>query len=57
MMRGNKLNLPRNRSKLLEEYYKGFVRGGANLPPAEKQKLKEINARLSVLSVSSARTY
>ena len=36
--------------KLLEETYKGFVRSGANLKDADKEKLKKINADLSVLS-------
>jgi peptidyl-dipeptidase Dcp len=36
--------------KLLEETYKGFVRSGANLKEADKEKLKKINADLSVLS-------
>ena len=36
---------------MLEEYYKRFVRGGANLPPDKKDQLKEINAQLSLLSV------
>ncbi len=47
----DKLDLTAEQKKLLEETYKDFVRGGANLPPAEKQKLKEINSQLSVLSV------
>jgi len=37
--------------KLLEEHYKRFVRGGANLPPDKKERLKDLNAQLSVLSV------
>ncbi len=36
--------------KLLEETYKGFVRSGANLNDADKEKLKKINSELSVLS-------
>ncbi|MGN0003929.1 MAG: M3 family metallopeptidase, partial [Sphingobacterium composti] len=36
--------------KLLEETYKGFVRSGANLSDADKEKLKKINAELSVLT-------
>ncbi len=45
------IELTAEQSRLLEEYYKRFVRGGANLPPEKKKELKEINARLSVLSV------
>ena len=47
----DKLNLTPEQRKLLEEYYKRFVRGGANLPPDQKDQLKEINAQLSLLSV------
>ncbi len=47
----NQLTLTPEQSKLLEETYKSFVRGGANLPPEKKEQLKEINAQLSVLSV------
>ena len=47
----DKLNLTPEQRKLLEEDYKRFVRGGANLPPDKKDQLKEINARLSLLSV------
>ena len=36
--------------KLIEETYKGFVRSGANLSNENKEKLKKINAELSVLS-------
>ncbi|GHS87779.1 dipeptidyl carboxypeptidase II [Bacteroidia bacterium] len=35
---------------LLNETFKGFVRGGANLSDADKQTLKTINARLAELS-------
>lgn len=36
--------------KLLEETYKGFVRSGANLSDENKEKLKKINAEMSVLT-------
>ncbi|NGM74091.1 M3 family metallopeptidase [Sphingobacterium sp. SGL-16] len=36
--------------KLLEETYKGFVRSGANLSDSDKEKLKKINAEISVLT-------
>ncbi len=45
------LSLTPEQRKLLEEYYKRFVRGGANLPPDQKEELKELNAQLSLLSV------
>ncbi len=44
------LGLDDEQSVLLEDSYKGFVRNGANLSSADKQKLKEVNERLSVLS-------
>ena len=36
--------------KLLDETYKRFVRSGANLKDADKEKLKKINAEISVLT-------
>lgn len=47
----DKLNLNPEQKKLLEEYYKDFVRGGANLDDAKKARLMEINQELSLLSV------
>lgn len=38
-------------NKLLEETYKSFVRSGANLKDADKEKLKKINSELSSLTV------
>ncbi|MCB1555695.1 MAG: M3 family metallopeptidase [Alphaproteobacteria bacterium] len=35
---------------LLDDTYKGFVRSGALLDPAKKQRLREISERMSVLS-------
>ncbi|EKB48899.1 M3 family metallopeptidase [Cecembia lonarensis] len=37
--------------KLLEKSYKSFVRNGANLNDSDKEKLREINSKLSVLSL------
>jgi peptidyl-dipeptidase Dcp len=37
--------------QLLEDTYKSFVRGGANLDEAGKQRLREINSELSVATV------
>src|SRR5690606_16484810 len=45
------LNLTREQERLLEEYYKDFVRGGANLPDDKKEELKKINEELSLLSI------
>jgi peptidyl-dipeptidase Dcp len=47
----DELDLNTEQSKLLEETYKYFVRGGANLPEEEKEKLRKINEELSVLSL------
>ncbi len=44
-----KLNLTAEQATVLEDSYKGFVRGGALLDEAEQQKLREINEQLSVL--------
>ncbi len=45
------LDLTPEQRKLLEDYYKYFVRGGAKLGPEEKEKLAGINEELSVLSL------
>ncbi|MFC1731978.1 M3 family metallopeptidase, partial [candidate division KSB1 bacterium] len=37
--------------KLLDETYKGFVRGGANLDTEDQEKLRKINEELSLLTV------
>ena len=47
----DKLNLNREQSRLLEETYKKFVRGGANLPADKKEQLKKINEELSLLDL------
>src|SRR5690606_6135918 len=44
-------NLNDEQKKLLEENYKQFVRSGANLNADDKNKLKNINEELSLLSV------
>jgi len=46
-----KSDLTPEQGKLLEESHKSFVRGGAKLPPDKKDRLKELNAELSVLSL------
>lgn len=50
----DKLNLTREQSRLLEETYKKFVRGGANLPDDKKEQLKKINEELSLLDLKFA---
>lgn len=46
-----KLNLNREESRLLEEIYKRFVRGGANLANEKKEQFKKINSELSLLEL------
>jgi len=46
-----KLNLNREQSRLLEETYKKFVRGGANLTADKKEQLKKVNEELSLLDL------
>ncbi len=47
----DQLDLNTEQRKLLDEYYKHFVRGGANLPPEKKARLKQINAELALLTL------
>lgn len=49
-----KLNLTTEQKVVLENYYKDFVRGGANLNKEEKEKFKKINEELSLLGVKFA---
>jgi peptidyl-dipeptidase Dcp len=48
------LNLEPVEMRLLEEQYKGFVRGGANIPEAQQPRFREINERLALLSIKFA---
>lgn len=45
------LELNPEQAKLLEKTYKGFVRGGANLPADKQARFREINEQLSQLTV------
>ncbi len=45
------LQLNAEQARLLEEQFKEFVRGGANLPAAKKEELKKINEQLAVLEL------
>ena len=47
-----KFNLDKEQKKLLEETYKDFVRGGANLPAGKQEKLRELNSRISMLQLT-----
>jgi peptidyl-dipeptidase Dcp len=49
------LGLNPEQNMLLENTYKGFVRGGANLNEADKSRFRMINEELSVLSVKFAK--
>jgi peptidyl-dipeptidase Dcp len=44
------LGLNPEQSRLLEKFYKNFVRGGANLDEAKKAEFRKINEELSVLT-------
>ena len=46
-----KFNLTDEQSKMLNDYYKEFVRGGANLKGEQKERFKAINGELAVLSL------
>jgi len=48
-------NLDNDDIKLVELYYKNFVRGGTNLPPDKKEELKGINDRISKLTTEFGR--
>ena len=47
----DQLSLDSEETKLLEETYKGFVRSGANLSDEQKEELKKINEKLSLLTL------
>ena len=46
------LDLTTEQSRLLDEYYKSFVRSGIMLDESQKERLREINKELSALSLS-----
>jgi peptidyl-dipeptidase Dcp len=46
-----KLGLNPEQMKLLNDMYKNFVRGGANLPPDKKGRFRKINEELSLLGL------
>ena len=47
----DQLNLSEEETQVLEDYYKDFTRGGANLNPEKQARLREINKELSVLEI------
>ncbi|MDR2120076.1 MAG: M3 family metallopeptidase [Tannerella sp.] len=46
------LNLTKEQAKLLEETYKNFVRGGANLPEDKQARLRELNSEIAMLQLT-----
>ncbi|MDP2914754.1 MAG: M3 family metallopeptidase [Candidatus Aminicenantes bacterium] len=46
----DKLDLNPEQARLLEKFYKNFVRGGANLDETKKAEFRKINEELSVLT-------
>ena len=47
----NDEGLDKYQIRVVEKYYDDFVRSGANLSPTDKEKLKEINGKLSLLCI------
>jgi len=47
----DELNLNKEESVVLENYYRDFIRGGANLNEEDKVRFSEINGELSTLSI------
>ncbi len=47
-----KLNLPYEQRQLLEETYKNFVRGGADLDEASQAKLRDLNSEIALLQLT-----
>ncbi len=45
-----KIHLTTEQEMVLQKYYDDFVRGGANLSPENKERLKQINGELALLS-------
>ncbi len=48
----DKFNLDKEQKKLLEETYKDFVRGGANLDAEGQKKLRELNSEIAMLQLT-----
>lgn len=47
-----KFNLDKEQTKVLENIYKRFVRGGANLNDEQKEKLRKLNSEISMLQIN-----
>ncbi|MEI6455987.1 MAG: M3 family metallopeptidase [bacterium] len=48
----DELKLDPDQKRLVEEIYKGFVRGGVNLPPEKQERLRELNREISMLQLT-----
>ena len=48
------LNLNPEQARLLEETYKGFVRGGANVPTEKQERFRQINEQIASLTMRFA---
>ena len=47
----NEIEYRSDQMKLIEDSFRGFVRGGANLSDTDKEKFRDINSKLSVLTL------
>jgi peptidyl-dipeptidase Dcp len=47
-----RLGLNKEETKLLEETYKGFVRGGAGLPSEKQERLRQLNSEIDRLQLT-----
>ena len=50
--RRDSLSLDAAQKRLVEEIYKNFVRGGANLPPESQARLRELNKEINLLQIT-----
>ena len=48
------LDLKAEQARLLEETYKGFVRGGANVPADKQARFRELNEQIATLTMNFA---
>ena len=48
------LNLNAEQMRLLEETYKGFVRGGANVPEEQQERFRQLNEQIATLTLRFA---
>ncbi|MDR2791149.1 MAG: M3 family metallopeptidase [Tannerellaceae bacterium] len=46
------IGLDKEEAKLLEETYKGFVRGGADLPTDKQERLRQLNSEIDLLQLT-----